>query len=149
MQAVVYALIGIFLYATQNIILDVKLRQYSAAAVVLMFYIGTFPLAIAAIVSMKVAGQSIVWPTGSGLWFALAAGVVFFFADYFYVAAYTSAAGNVFAVTVCAALMPVFVAALAIVLTGTAPNAYQMCGILCAIVAVYLVAKGSPAPVGN
>jgi drug/metabolite transporter (DMT)-like permease len=143
MSAVLYAIIGIFLYATQNIILDLKLRQYSTAATVLVFYLATAPIAVAALLRMRAAGEPIIWPTGPGLWFALAAGVVFFFADYFYVAAYTTAGANVFAVTVCAALMPVFVAVLSLLLTGTLPNLYQFLGILMAVGAVVLVAKGS------
>ncbi len=145
MKAVLFAIIGVFLYATQNILLDQKLRPYSTAAVVLFFYCATAPLALALLAKMHFSGEAIRWPTGPGLWYALGAGIVFFLADYFYVAAYNGAGGNVFAVTVCAALMPVFIAGLSLLLTRTSPNAWQLAGIGFAIIAVVLVANGSPA----
>ncbi|MEY4723224.1 MAG: hypothetical protein RLZZ324_737 [Candidatus Parcubacteria bacterium] len=142
MSPVLYAVIGVFLYATQNIIIDAKLRPYSTGAVVLLFYVAMFPWALATLAKMKFSGQAIVWPSGSALWLTFLAGTVFYFADYFYVGAYNNAGGNVFMVTVCAGLMPVFIAFLALVLTATVPNLYQAGAILLAIGAVWLAAKG-------
>lgn len=141
MPAILYALIGIFLYATQNVLLDQKLRAFSAPALLLLFQAATAPLAVVALLRMKAAGEPILWPGAGSLLYVAAGGITYFMADYCYVSAYTRADANVFAVTVCAALMPVFV----IVLTapfGARPNAYQVAGMVFAAIAVGFVAWG-------
>ena len=73
---------------------------------------------------------------------AILAAVVFFFADYFYIGAYTSG-GSLLAVTTLVVLFPAIAQLIKFAWVGGSPNYFHMFGYLLAAIAVVLIGKGS------
>ena len=144
MRPVLFAFIGMMLYALQSVVLEQKLSRYSTAGVLLCFYLAMLPLTLVWLAQMKLAGQPIMVPSGKMFLLAAAVGAMYFFADGFYIGAYTSG-GSVFVITTVAVLFPVLASVIRYVWVGGSPNVYQVIGYFLAVAAVFLVAKGSTA----
>lgn len=141
-KPVVYAFLAMWLYAFSNVVIEVKLAKYTTMALLLYWYFTLAPLAVAGLGYMYLSGQKIVVPGGSDAWMAIAAAVVFFFADYFYIGAYTSG-GSLLAVTTLVVLFPAIAQLIKFVWVGGSPNYYHLAGYLLAAIAVVLISKGS------
>ncbi|OHA08252.1 MAG: hypothetical protein A3A44_00450 [Candidatus Sungbacteria bacterium RIFCSPLOWO2_01_FULL_60_25] len=84
------------------------------------------------------------FPTGALLIFAFLFGVVYFFADFSYISAFTAAGGSVMTVTTILMMTPVFSSLVKYFYTGGGlPNGYQIAGYVLAVAAVYVVGKGN------
>lgn len=144
MKAALYAAIAVTLYSFMNVALEQKLAKYNASAVLILCYTVMFPLAIARWGQLRITDGPIAFPVGTLLVLTLAFGAVYFFADFFYISAFTAASGSVMTVTTILMLTPVTSSIVKYFYTGgTLPNSYQVAGYILAVAAVYLVSKGS------
>ena len=141
-KPVVFALLGMALYAVVAVVLEQRLARYNNLTLICVFT----PVVLAAVVVarhiMKGSDPSFDFPVGWDLAIVLALGIAIAAADYFYVGAYTSG-GDLFTITCAAILMPVFASVLKFAWTMTLPNLWQVGGYALAAAAVVLVAKGS------
>lgn len=144
-RPVVYAFLAMWLYAFSNVVIEVKLAKYTTMALLLYWYFILAPLAVAGLGYMYLSGQKIVVPHSSDAWMAIAAAVVFFFADYFYIGAYTSG-GSLLAVTTLVVLFPAVAQLIKFAWVGGSPNYYHLAGYLLAAIAMVLISKGSAVP---
>lgn len=139
------ALAAVLLYATQNVLLEQKLAKYSTPALLLIFYLVMAPLAGLRLWYLSASGQGVNFPIGTGLGLAVFAGLMYFAADYCFVGAYTSG-GDLLTITTIVILFPVAASIAKYLWVGELPTIFQVAGYLLAIVAVWLVIKGSPIP---
>ena len=143
-RPVVYAFLAMWLYAFTNVAIEVKLSKYTTMALLLYWYFTLAPLAVAGIGYMYLTGQSIVMPHRNDATIAIAVAAVFFFADYFYIGAYTSG-GSLLAVTTLVVLFPAIAHLIKFVWIGGSMNYYHLFGYILAALAVVLISKGSVA----
>lgn len=141
-RPVVYAFLAMWLYAFSNVLIEVKLAKFTTVSLLLYWYFTLLPLAVALYGIMYFTGQKIVMPSGSYAAMAIAAAVVFFFADYFYIGAYTSG-GSLLAVTTLVVLFPAIAQLIKSVWVGGDVNYYHIAGYVLAALAVVLISKGS------
>lgn len=137
-----FATLAIVLYAVQNVILEQKLARVPIAALIICFNIVILALAMSRWGFLRASGEAMAFPTGSLLVLTLAAGAVYFFADYCYLAAYANG-GSLMSVTTVAIMLPVFASLVKFAWTRDLPNGWQITGYALAIAAVTLVAKGN------
>ena len=142
MKSIVYACIAIMLYAIQNTIIDVKLKNNSTASLLLVFYIVLLPLAIGLFCYQKLSGQAVTIPQGNTLWIVVAVAVMFFVADFFYFGAYTSG-GDVATITIILVLMPVVSALIKFLWVKDVPTPYHMIGFVFAAISVIFILIGN------
>jgi drug/metabolite transporter (DMT)-like permease len=142
MKTTLFALIGVIMYAIQNTIIDVRLKQYSTVSLLIGWYGVLLPLAVGLFVYQKIIGSPVVIPTGSNLWMLVAVAVMFFVADFFYIGAYT-AGGDAVTITILLAMMPVVAALMKFVWVKEIPTFYHVVGFICALFAVGFVAVGN------
>lgn len=143
-RPIVYAFIAMWLYGLQNVIIEVKLAKYTTMALLLYWYFVMAPLALAGLGYMYFSGQSIAIPNRNDAVIAIAVAIMFFFADFFYVGAYTNG-GSVLAVTTMVVLFPAIAQLIKFLWTGGNLNYYHIFGYLLAAFAVILISKGSVA----
>jgi len=141
-KSVVYAFLAVWLYAFSNVIIETKLAKYTTMALLLYWYFTLAPLAVAGLGYMYLTGQKVAMPSGGAAGMAILAAVVFFFADYFYIGAYTSG-GSLLAVTTLVVLFPAIAQLIKFVWVGGSPNYYHIFGYVLAALAVVLISKGS------
>ena len=144
MKPVVFVLSAVILYAFANVVLEQKLAKYNTASVLIYTYLVMLPLAIAFARYPKMMGQEIIAPSGIGIWIALGTGLVWFWADYLYVAAYTNK-GSLITITTILVMIPVLASVFRFYWIGGLPNRYHVVGYLLAAGAVLLVAMGNVA----
>jgi drug/metabolite transporter (DMT)-like permease len=142
MKSIVYALIGICMYAVQNVIIDVKLKQYSTATLLMSFYIVLLPLGAGLFFYQKMRGQQVIVPDKDAVLLIAAVAAMFFFADFFYIGAYTKG-GNAVTITILAVLMPVLCAVMKFLWVREIPTRYHFIGFLFAALAITFVAVGN------
>ena len=141
-RPVIYAFLAMWLYAFSNVVIKVKLAKYTTMALLLYWYFTLAPLAVTGIGYMYFSGQKIIVPTGVDAKLAILAAVVFFFADYFYIGAYT-AGGSLLVVTTLVVLFPVIAQLIKYFWIGGNMNYYHLAGYILAALAVILIGKGS------
>lgn len=141
-KPIVYAFLAMWLYALQNVAIEVKLSKYTTMALLLYWYFTLAPLAVAGLGYMYLTGQNVIMPNRHDAKIAIAVGVAFFFADFFYISAYTSG-GSLLAITSLVVLFPAIAQLIKFVWVGGSPNYYHMFGYLLAAIAVILISKGS------
>jgi len=142
MKPVLFACLAVLLYSSQNVILEQKLAKYHTVTILVYFYIVMLPVTLGWIAGLKITKQPFVAPSGIAILIALGVGLVYFFADFFFVGAYTSG-GSVFSVTTIVIMLPVFASVIKYFWVGGLPNLYQIAGYILAFFAVFLVTKGS------
>lgn len=142
MKSLVFALIGIVLYAIQNTIIDVRLSKYSTVNLLVGWYIVLLPMAAGLYIYQRFSGGQSSMPVGSDLTLLAAVAVMFFIADFFYIGAFT-AGGNVVAITILLVLMPVLAALLKFVWVKEVPTTYHFIAFTFAFLAVIFVAVGN------
>lgn len=144
-RPVVFAFLAMWLYALTNVILEVKLSKYTTMGLLLFWYFTLLPLALAGIGYMRLTGQTIVLPDRTDALIAIGVAAVFFFADYFYIGAYTSG-GSLLAITTLVILFPVIAQFIKYLWVGGDVNLYHLFGYVLAAIAVFLIGKGSVVP---
>jgi drug/metabolite transporter (DMT)-like permease len=142
MKTIIYAIVGIVLYAIQNAIIDVKLKQHSTVGILLGLYITLLPLAAGLFLWQKASGQPVGIPSGKSFIILASVAVMFFVADFFYIGAYTSG-GNVVTVTIVLALMPVIGGLIKFFWVRDVPNVWQVISFGFALLAVICIAIGN------
>jgi len=142
MKSIVYALIGLTLYAVQNVIIDVKLKQYSTMGLLVGFYLVMLPVGLGVIFYQKYTGQSLSIPSGNAMGIVAAVALMFFIADFFYIGAYTSG-GSAVPITILAALVPVVCALLKFLWVKEVPTRFHLAGFACALLAIVFIALGN------
>jgi drug/metabolite transporter (DMT)-like permease len=142
MKTILFALVGIILYAIQNTIIEVKLKQYSTISLLVGWYMVLLPLAVGLYVYQKLAGIPVISPHGSDFKMLAAVAAMFFIADFFYIGAFTSG-GDVVTITILLTLMPVVAALLKFIWVKDVPTPFHLAAFLCAVCAVVLVAIGN------
>ncbi len=142
MKSIIYALAGLTLYAIQNTVIDVKLKQYSTLSLLVGFYLVMLPGGLILLAIQKYTGEAMVIPSGNSLKLVAVVAFAFLIADYFYVSAYTSG-GSAVPITILAALIPVVCALIKFVWVGEVPTRYHIAGFTCALLAVAFIAVGN------
>lgn len=138
----VYAFLGMCLYAAQNVIIEVRLAKYTTMALLLYWYFTLLPLAVAGLAYMYLSGQTIAMPNRSDVVLIVAVGVMFFFADLFYIGAYTNG-GDLLVVTTLGVLFPAVALLIKYLWVGGNVNYYHLSGYIFAAIAVILIGRGS------
>ena len=141
-KPILLATIAMLCYAVQNVVIEQRLSRLSVTAILVVCYAIMLPLALVRFGMVRMAGETAALPTGALLAFTLVAGVTYFFADYSYLAAYTSG-GSLMSVTTVAILLPVFASLVKFAWTRDLPNGWQLAGYALAIAAIALVVKGN------
>lgn len=142
MKSYIYALMGTALYAITGVVIEQKLEKFNTTALVLLFVIPIVPVALIGLWIQKSTNHEINFPTGSALWITMVLGVTYFFADYFYLHAFTQG-GNVVTISTIILIVPAVAAILRYFWVGGKPNVYQVAGYALIVVAMFLVAKGN------
>jgi len=142
MKPVIFACLALMFYAVQNVFLEQKLAKYSTFSILLYMYLVMLPLVLICLAALRIKKQPILTPSGIAIGITLGCGLLYFFADYFYVGAYTSG-GSVLMVTTIVIMFPIFASIVKYFWTGGLPNFYQVAGYILAFFAVLLVAKGT------
>ena len=141
-RVTVYALVAMWLYALQNVLIEVRLAKYTALSLMVYWYFTLAPLALIGIAWMYWSHQPVKmpnWPDGG---VAIAIGTMFFVADYFYISAYTSG-GKLMAITAVTVMIPAMAQFIKYLWVGATFNRYHLAGYLLAALAVLLINKGN------
>ncbi len=141
-KSIIYALVGLTLYAVQNTIIDVKLKQYSTLSLLVGFYLVMLPGGLILLAVQKYTGEKLILPSGDSLKLVVFVALAFLIADFFYVGAYTSG-GSAVPITILAALVPVVCAIIKFVWVKEVPTRYHLAGFVCALLAVAFIAIGN------
>jgi hypothetical protein len=141
-RPVIYAFLGMCLYAAQNVVIEVRLSKYTTMALLLYWYFTLLPLAVAGLGYMYLSGQTITMPNRSDAMLIAAVGVMFFFADLLYIGAYTNG-GSLLAITTLAVLFPAVALLIKHFWVGGDLNYYHLAGYILAAIAVILISIGS------
>ena len=140
-KSIILAVTSVFLYGAQNVVIEQKLTQYNALALLVYLYIPGLVMTGALFTYMKFGSNPILAPSGAGLWIAIGAGVAYFLADYFLVLAYKAGADSI-AVTSVLILMPMAAMLVKYVWKGGLPNRYQLTAYVLVVLALYLFKRG-------
>ena len=145
-RPVLYAFVAMWLYALQNVLLEVKLSKYSTMGLLVYWYFTLAPLALAGLGYLYLTGHELFLPSRSDAPMVIAVGALFFVADLFYVGAYTNG-GELLAITTLVVLFPAIAQLIKFTWVGGKVNYYHLAGYALAAVAVILIGKGSAAAV--
>ena len=142
----VWISVALFLFAVENVILEQKLSKFHQLALMSIYTGVVFVLSVVTLlIHNRFTEEPLEMPgSGAALAFTILMGVLFFWADYFYVGAY-HLKGDVFSLTTMAILMPVFAVIIKFAFTGSVPNGMQMIGFVFGGCTIYFIAKGSAA----
>ena len=141
MNPILLALAGMTIYAVTGVIIEQRLEKFSTVALALLFVLPMLPISLLWLWIQKSHG-GITFPKGAALALTLVLGVVYFFADYFYLGAFTSG-GNALTISTIAITAPVLTALIRHFWVGGWPNGWQITGYVFAACAVLLLAKGT------
>lgn len=143
MKPILLALAGMTIYSLTGVIIEQRLEKFSTVALVLIFIVPMVPIAVVWLFIQHSHG-GVKFPSGGYFWLACLLGVLYFFADYFYLGAFTSG-GNAVTIATIAILAPVLSALVRYFWVGGLPNAYQVAGYILAAASVLLLVKGGTA----
>ncbi|HEX6463674.1 MAG TPA: hypothetical protein VFZ98_04450 [Vicinamibacterales bacterium] len=141
-RVTVYAFVAMWLYALQNVLIEVRLAKYTALGLLVYWYFTLAPLALGGLAWMYLSHQTVKMPGWSDAGVAIAIGTMFFVADFFYVSAYTQG-GSLMAITTLAVMVPIIAQLLKMAWIGGSFNRYHLIGYLFAAAAVLLINKGN------
>lgn len=141
-KTVIYAFIAMWLYALQNVILEVRLARYSTIGLLVCWYFTLAPLGLATLGYLRFTGQTLSLPQRADMPMVIAAGALFFVADLFYIGAYTNG-GDLLAITTMLVLFPAIAQLIKFLWVGGRMNWWHAAGYLLAAAAVLLISKGS------
>ena len=106
-KGLVFALLAPLGYALGNVVMEHRLSRYNALTLVIVYCCVILLCAVIVRSFTKTDDPSYDFPVGMGLVWMVVLGVVFFFADFSFVSAYTHKV-NMMTITICAMLIPVF-----------------------------------------
>src|SRR5437870_542068 len=109
MKSIVYALIGTVLYAVTGVVIEQKLEKFNSTSLVLLFCLPIVPIALSILFFQKVGGHDLKFPSGAAFWIVMLLGIIYFFADYFYIGAFT-AGGDVVTISTIILIVPAIAA---------------------------------------
>ena len=147
MKNLLFPVLALVFYAVANVILENKLSLKLSTLNIMMFYSGiTFSIALIAWSLVRTSAPEFAMPRGSLLWIAMLVGVLFFFADYFFVGSYTKGV-SLLVVTSIVALIPVLSSLIKFVAIKDMPppTAWHICGYVLTFLALLCIAKGNMA----
>lgn len=137
------AMVAVFLYAIQNVALELSLAKENTFKLLVIMYTIMWPMALAAWwYTSDTEGLRFLTDDTSKLGLIAVIGIVYFFADTSFVSAYTVAEGNVLTITTIVIMFPLFATLIKYVLSGSIPNIYQLGGYLLGAVAAWLMSYG-------
>lgn len=137
------AMVAVFLYAIQNVALELSLAKENTFKLLVIMYTIMWPMALAAWwYTSDTEGLRFLTDDTSKLGLIAVIGIVYFFADTSFVSAYTVAEGNVLTITTIVIMFPLFATLIKYVLSGSIPNIYQLGGYLLGAVAAWLMPYG-------
>lgn len=141
--ALLYAIGAVFLYAVQNVALELKLAEENTFKLLSLMYTVMLPISLMAwwYTAEDADGLEFLSDTEQ-IGFILLIGVVYFFADTSFVSAYTVAGGNVLTITTIVIMFPLFAALIKYFFTASLPNIYQLGGYALGAIAVWLMSYG-------
>lgn len=142
MKSVIYAFIGTCLYAITGVVIEQKLEKFNTISLVILFVLPMIPLALIWLGVQKVTHQEITFPTGTALLIVMVMGVAYFFADYFYLSAFTHG-GSVLTISMIILIVPAVAAIIRYFWVGGLPNTYQIIGYVLIVTAMIFITKGS------
>jgi drug/metabolite transporter (DMT)-like permease len=141
-RVTVYALVAMWLYALQNVLIEVRLAKYTALSLMVYWYFTLAPLALLGIGFMYWSHQPVRMPDLKDGGVAIAIGTMFFVADYFYISAYTNG-GKLMAITAVTVMIPIMAQFIKYLWVGGSFNRYHFAGWVLAALAVILINKGN------
>lgn len=141
-KPVVFALLGMALYALANLILEQKFSKFNNLTLMCVYILPILLVAIIGRQLTRTSDPSFDFPVGLDLAILVMMGLIFAAADYFYIGAYTSG-GDLLTISCIVVMFPVFASLLKFAWTLALPNMWQMGGYVLAAGAVLLIAKGS------
>lgn len=141
MAPVAWISLAVISFSFQNVILDEKLKGYSALTMLIMFSVMAIPIAGLILFVSKSVGHQHVMPTGSDLRWILAVGLLVCIGQIFFLTSYTSG-GDVITITMIVTLLPIGASIVKFCWVGGLPNMYQITGYILAFVAVLLILRG-------
>ena len=142
MKSILFAFAAMLLYGISSLVIEQKFERYNTIVLTFLFTLPFIPLALLFLGGEKAMGERIIFPHGNYFWLIMAMGVLYFFADYFFVGAFT-AGGNVLTILTIMMLSPVVAVVAKYLWVGGVPNVYQVVGYVFAACAVLLLARGA------
>lgn len=142
MQSIIYAFIGTILYAMTGVVIEQKLEKFNTPSLVFLFMVPMIPIALVWIWAQKSLHQQVNFPSGTAFWLVMVLGVLYYFADYFYIGAFTSG-GNVLTITTIVLIAPAIASIIKYYWVGGKPSALQVGGYLCIVAGMLLITKGT------
>lgn len=140
-KPIIFAILAMALYATQNVVMEVRLSKYTTMSLLLYWYFTMAPLALAGLGYMYWSGQNITMPKSGDIRLIVLVGAMFFFADLLYIGAYTNG-GNLLAITTLVVLFPAMAQLIKYFWVGGNLNYYHLAGYIFAAIAVVLIGMG-------
>lgn len=141
-KPVIFSFLALACYSVTNVILQEKFSKFNNLTLMCVYMVPILVVAVIGRVVTKTSDPSFDFPVGQDLAVLIGVGILFAIADYFYVGAYTNG-GDLTTTTCIIAMLPVVASIIRYAWVGGIPNAYQISGYFCALLAVLLVAKGS------
>ena len=142
MKSIIFAFAAMLLYGISSLVIEQKFERYNTIVLTFLFTLPFIPLTLLFLGGEKVMGERIIFPQGNYFWLIMVMGVLYFFADYFFVGAFT-AGGNVLTILTIMMLSPVVAVVAKYLWVGGVPSAYQIVGYIFAACAVFLLAVGA------
>lgn len=140
MSAIMWVGMAVMLYAGQNVFLEQKLSNYSTASLLFYCYAVMFPAAAIRFAYEKMYCPEAVAPTGSTIVLVLLFGLVYYFADFCYLSAFTKGKGSAVTITTVIILVPVLVS---LIKNVEKPNVYHVVSYGLAALSVLAAVKAS------
>lgn len=130
-----------FLWAVQNAALEIRLSTYSPAALMMITYLTSLPLAIITLLLLKCMSINPAYPGGTDLMVAVGCAVLFFVADLLFIGAY-ALKGNATTITLITLSVPVFVVLIKIAWKREYPSVHHLLAFVCLGFALYFIHLG-------
>lgn len=140
MKSVLFAIVAIFLYALQNVIIQRKLSDVSPIGNMLFFQVPILTLVVTIFLLKNKLGMEIKLPAQDQLAFVFSCSILLFFADFCFFSAYNTG-GSLATITTIACLLPVFASFINFVCDGKLPSLTQVLAWIFATISVVLISK--------
>ena len=103
----ILAFVAVAFYASRNFVLEAKLSNCSAAALLLIASLVTVPIAAGRLAIMKAMGEEIVFPDQTLMIYALILGVFYSLGDFSFLGAFTTV-GSILLISSISVTSPIF-----------------------------------------
>jgi drug/metabolite transporter (DMT)-like permease len=140
-QSLVYAIGSACGYALFSVMLEKRFSDTNALTIMIVGFGIPLTITVIARTILNDGGSSFAWPRGPNLLILCMGGVLFFFADYWYVQA--TQIGKAYVVNLVMVLMPVIALILTQCWERTVPNRFEMASYCFAMLALASILYGS------